>query len=106
MPKYMVQAAYTAEGLRGLQKEKASGRREAVSGAMQSLGGKLDGFYFAFGEEDVVAIVDAPDNISAAAMAMAVSASGLARTRVTPLLTVEEVDKALDKKIAYRPPGR
>ena len=106
MPKYMIHAAYTAEGLKGLQKDKGSGRREAVNTAINALGGKLEGFYFAFGEDDVVCMVDAPDNTTMAALAVAVSASGLARTKVIPLLTVEEVDKALQKSVNYRPPGR
>lgn len=106
MPKYMIQAAYTAEGLKGLQKDKGSGRREVVNSALNALGGKLEGFYYAFGDDDVVCIADAPDNTAIAALAVAVSASGLVRTKVTPLLTVEEVDKALQKSVNYRAPGR
>jgi len=106
MPKYLLEASYTAEGLKGLQKDKASGRRDAVSQAVETLGGKLDAFYFAFGADDVVAITDMPDNASAAGLALAVSASGLVRTRTTPLLTVEEADQALQKSVSYRPPGR
>jgi len=106
MPKYLIQAAYTAEGLKGLQKDKASGRREVVNGAINALGGKLEGFYYAFGKDDVVCIADAPDNTTMAAFAVAISASGLVRTKVTPLLTVEEVDKALQKSVSYRAPGR
>jgi uncharacterized protein with GYD domain len=106
MAKYMIHAAYTAEGLKGLQKDKASGRREVVNGAINGLGGKLEGYYFAFGDTDVVCMVDMPDNTAMAALAVAVSASGLVRTQVTPLLTVEEVDKALQKSVSYRAPGR
>ena len=106
MPKYMIQAAYTAEGLKGLQKDKASGRREVVNAALNALGGKLESFYFAFGDYDVVCIADAPDNTAIAALAVTVSASGLVRTKVTPLLTIEEVDKSLQKSVSYRAPGR
>jgi len=106
MPKYMIHAAYSAEGLKGLQKDKASARREVVNTAISALGGKLEGYYFAFGQDDVVSIADLPDNISMAALAIAVSASGLVRTKVIPLLTVEEVDKALQKSVNYRAPGR
>ncbi|HEX7967957.1 MAG TPA: GYD domain-containing protein [Stellaceae bacterium] len=106
MPKYMIHAAYTAEGLKGLQKDKGSGRREVINAAISALGGKLEGFYFAFGEDDVVSIADMPDNMSMAALAVAVSASGLVRTKVIPLLTAEEVDKALQKSVNYRAPGR
>jgi len=105
MPKYLLEASYTADGLKGLQKDKASGRRDAVSQAVETLGGKLEAFYFAFGADDVVAITDMPDNGSAAGLALAVSASGLVRTRTTPLLTVEEADQALQKSVSYRPPG-
>jgi uncharacterized protein with GYD domain len=105
MPKYMIQASYTAEGLKGLQKDKASGRRAAVSKAAEALGGKLEALYDAFGEDDAVAILDLPDNVSASALSLAVSASGLVRTKTTPLLTVEETDQALQKSANYRAPG-
>src|SRR3954465_11625218 len=107
MPKYLVRASYTAEGLKGLQKDKASGRKEAVSKAIEGLGGKLECIYFAFGEDDVVVIFDLPDNVAAARLAIAVGASGLIRTRTTPLLTVEEADQALGAPdIGFRAPGR
>src|SRR5258708_16008061 len=106
MPKYLIQASYTAEGLKGLQKDKASGRREVVNAAVTALGGRLEALYYAFGDDDVVVLLDAPDNIGVAALAIGVSASGLVRTKVTPLLTVEEVDKALQKTVSYRAPGR
>jgi uncharacterized protein with GYD domain len=106
MPKYLVQASYTAEGLKGLQKDKASGRKEAVSKAIEGLGGKLESIYFAFGADDVVVIFDLPDNVAAARLAIAVGASGLIRTRTTPLLTVEDVDQALGAPdIGFRAPG-
>jgi uncharacterized protein with GYD domain len=106
MPKYLIQASFTAEGLKGLQKDKASGRRTAVATAVESLGGKLESFHFCFGEDDVISIFDLPDNVSIAALSLTASASGLVRTRTTPLLTVEEVDKALAKNPNYRAPGR
>lgn len=106
MPKYLIQASYTAEGVKGLQKDKASGRRKAVHDSVEALGGKLEALYYAFGEDDVIVILDLPDNVGAAALALAVSASGLVRLRTTPLLTVEETDKALQKSVTYRAPGR
>jgi uncharacterized protein with GYD domain len=106
MPKYMVAASYTAEGLKGLQKDKASGRRSAVNKVVESLGGKVEAMYFALGDQDVMVIVDLPDTVSATALALGVSASGLVRTKTTALLTVEETDKALGKKLDYSPPGR
>ncbi len=106
MPKYLVQASYTAEGLRGLQKDKASGRKQAVLNALEPLRGKVESFYYAFGDDDVVVILDMPDNVNAAAMSLAISASGLVRLKTTPLLTVEETDQALAKSVNYRAPGK
>ena len=106
MPKYLIQASYTAEGLKGLQKDKASGRMAAASRAVESLGGKLESFYCALGEHDVFTVVDLPDTASAAALAVTVSASGLVHSRTTALLTVEEADKALTKSVNYKPPGK
>ena len=106
MPKYLITANYTAEGLRGLQRDKAAGRRQAVTAAIESVGGKLEAVYFALGEDDAFLIVDMPDNASVAGLGIAVSAAGLARTRTTALLTVEEVDQALAKSVNYRAPGR
>jgi uncharacterized protein with GYD domain len=106
MPKYLIQASYSAEGLKGLQKDKASGRKAAVSQAVEGLGGRIDAMYYAFGDHDVVIVLDLPDNVSASALSLSVSASGLVRTKTTPLLTVEEADKALQKSVAYRAPGK
>jgi uncharacterized protein with GYD domain len=106
MPKYLLEASYTAEGLKGVRKDGGSGRREAAGRAIASAGGKMEALYFAFGENDVIALFDAPDNITAAALALTVSSSGLIRTKVTPLLTAEEVDAAVKKQSDYRPPGR
>jgi uncharacterized protein with GYD domain len=105
MPKFLISASYSPEGLKGLQKDKASGRRQAVNAAVEGLGGKIEGFYYALGEYDAFVIVDLPDNVAATALGVAVSAAGLARTRTTALLTVEETDRALEKTTNYRPPG-
>ena|SRR5690242_16368660 len=105
MAKYLITASYTAEGMKGLQKDKASGRRNAVRQACASVGGKLEAFYFAFGGDDVVTIVDLPDNVAASALSLAASATGLIRTRTTALLTVEEVDKSLAAAVNFRGAG-
>jgi len=105
MAKYLVTANYTAEGLRGLAKDKASGRKAAIAAALKALGGKLDSVYYAFGATDVYLVCDLPDNVSAAALSLAVSATGMVKTTTTPLLTVDEVDAALDKTVKYRAPG-
>lgn len=105
MPKYLVQARYTAEGIRGLIGDSASGRRSDVQAAVTALGGKIEAFYYAFGDDDVVTIVDLPNNVKAAAFAVTTTGSGAVRVRTTPLLTVEEVDQALEIKTKYRAPG-
>jgi uncharacterized protein with GYD domain len=105
MPKYLIHASYTAEGLKGLQKDKASGRQQAVRQVLESVGGRLESIYYAFGQDDVVIIADLPDNVAASAISLTVSAAGLVRTRTTPLMTVEEVDKSLSTNINYRKPG-
>jgi uncharacterized protein with GYD domain len=92
--------------LKGLKKDKASGRRAAVKSAVESLGGKVEAIFYCFGEDDAILILDLPDNVAASALSLAVSASGMVRTRTTPLLTVEEVDKALATKTTYRAPGQ
>ena len=106
MPKYLITAQFSPEGLRGLQKDRASGRLRAVTTAVEGLGGKVECLYFALGEDDSYAIVDLPDNSTAAALGIAVSAVGAVRTRTTALLTVEETDRALEKTVNYRAPGR
>ncbi len=63
MPKYLISASYTAEGLRGLQRDKASGRRRAVATAVEGVGGKVECFYNALGPDDAYVIVDLPDNV-------------------------------------------
>ena len=59
----------------------------------------------AFGDTDVFAIADAPDNMSAAAVSLAVTTSGAVRTKMTVLMTLEEMDQATKKSVSYRPPG-
>lgn len=106
MPKYLIQGSYTAEGLKGLQKDKASGRRAAVMNALEGLGGKLDAVYYCLGDHDVIVIADLPNSQAATALSVAASASGLVHTKTTALLTVEEADQALAKSVNYKPPGR
>jgi uncharacterized protein with GYD domain len=105
MPKYLFHASYSAEGIHGLDGDSASGRRADVQAAVQALGGKVEAFYYAFGMDDLIMIMDLPNNISAAAISLTGSATGLVRIRTTPLLTVEEVDSALQVKMRYRAPG-
>jgi len=106
MPKYLLHAKYTAEGARGLMKDGGTKRKNAAEELVKSVGGKLDAFYFAFGDEDAYVIVDAPDHASVAAASLAVSASGLVSTKTTVLLTPEEMDQAMKKQAKYVPPGK
>jgi len=106
MPKYLIQASYTAEGARGVLKSGGSARWVAAQQAIESVDGKIEAFYFAFGEDDVYVILDAPDNVSLAAASLAINASGAVRTKTTVLLTPEEIDQAAKKTVRYRPPGQ
>jgi uncharacterized protein with GYD domain len=106
MPKFLVEASYTAEGLKGLQKDKAAGRTAAVKNALKALDGQLEALYWCLGERDAILIVDLPDTAAAAALATAASASGLVRTKTTRLLSAAELDAALQKSVDYRAPGR
>ncbi len=105
MAKYLVQARYVGKGVEGLLKEGGSARREAVAKATASMGGKLEAFYYAFGDHDVIAVVEAPDIASATAMSLAINATGAVQLKTTPLISCEEVDMATKKQGTYRPPG-
>lgn len=105
MPKYLVQASYLGDGVQGLRQEGGSARRDVIERACASVGGMLDAFYFAFGDSDVVAILDLPDNVTAAGVALLVAASGKIDIKTTVLLTPEEVDAAVRIGGDYRPPG-
>ena len=106
MPKYLLQGSYTAEGSKGLLKDGGSKRRAAAKTLVESLGGKIECLYFAFGETDVLAIVDMPDSASAAAASLAIGASGGLTSKLSVLLTAEEIDQASKKSATYTPPGR
>jgi uncharacterized protein with GYD domain len=105
MAKYLVQGSYTVEGIKGVLKEGGSGRREAVSAALKALGGKVESIYYAFGETDVYVIIDAPDNVTVAALTMGIAATGTVGVKTTVLLTVEEIDQATKKTLSYRAAG-
>ena len=105
MPKYLVTASYTAEGAKGLLKDGGTKRRQAVEAAIKGMGGRVEAFYFAFGEHDVYAIVDAPDNAAVAAMTIAVAAAGGAVSRTTVLLTPRNSIRRRRKDPTTRRPG-
>jgi uncharacterized protein with GYD domain len=105
MPKYLFRASLAAEGVAGILKEGGSARRQVVKDAVEKLGGTLETFYFAFGDDDVIGIADFPDNETAASFAMETSSSGRVAVSTTVLLTPEEVDRARKKKSGWRAPG-
>ena len=105
MPKYLTNLSYSQSGLAGLRKEGAVARRSFIEQLVAGMGGKVEAFYFAFGESDVVVVTDMPNNVDAAAFALAVAASGVGDITTTPLLAPEEVDAAMSREVGYRPPG-
>lgn len=105
MAKYLVVASYTDAGVKGVIAKGGTARREAIEKMVADLGGHLESFHFGFGDGDAFVIVDLPDNIGAAAVSLAVGASGMATTRTTVLLTPEEVDRAAATSVNYAPPG-
>ena len=106
MPKYLFQGSYTEKGLSGLLKEGGSKRRDAAEQVIKSVGGTLEAYYFAFGDNDFYVIADMPDNVSTSAASLIVNASGAVKVKTIVLLTPEEVDQAVKKTVDYRPPGQ
>ena len=106
MPKYLIQASYTADGAKGLLKDGGTKRRQAAEAAIKSAGGTLESFYYAFGDADVYGIIDAPDHATMVGASVAINASGAVVIKTTVLMTPEEVDQAVKKTVAYTPPGR
>ena len=106
MAKFLFLASYTQEGLKGLFKDGGSKRKKDLGAAVKELNGTLETLYFAFGETDVYSIVDIPDNVSAATIALKINASGAAKVKTVVLLTPEQVDEATKIKVSFRPPGQ
>ncbi|MFQ5878934.1 MAG: GYD domain-containing protein [Dehalococcoidia bacterium] len=107
MPHYLIQASLTPEAMAAAIKNPQN-RREAVRPVIEGMGGHLEAYYFAFGEHDAYVLVEMPDNVSAAAIAMAVGASGALKSyQTTVLMTAEEAMEAMRKAggVGYRPPG-
>jgi len=105
MPKYLWKVSYSADGLKGLLKEGGTGRRDAARQLIESLGGKMEAFYFAFGDTDAFVIADLPDAASVAAGSLIVSSVGAVSLSTTVLMDAEEMDQASQKSGDYRPPG-
>lgn len=105
MSKYLVEASYTAEGTKGIIKAGGTARRAVVQKMVESLGGRLEAFYFGFGENDAYVVLELPDNLTAAAISLAVTSTGAVRTKTTVLLTPEEIDEAVKNPVDFQPPG-
>ena len=106
MPKYMFEATYVGDGVKGLMQEGGTRRRDALTEALKSVGGSLESFYYAFGYYDVLGVFDAPDDASAAALSLLINSTGNVNVRLKPLMTVEDLDEAAKKTPSYRPPGQ
>ena len=105
MATYLFQVNYVGKGVEGLMKDGGSSRREAGRRVVESVGGTLESFYFTFGDADAIGIVDLPDVASAVAASMKINASDRITIKLTPLITVEEVDAATEIHPSSRPPG-
>lgn len=105
MPMYLIEASYSTEGTRGVADKGGTARREAVEQLIAANGGKMESFYFAFGDADVYVISELPSNEAAAAVALSVNRSGAVKVRTVVLLTPEQVDAAAKMAPEYRPPG-
>ena len=106
MPKFMIQANYVGDGVKGLLSEGGTKRRETVAQVLESMGGKLEALYYAFGDYDVYGIADMPDNVSSVAFSLMVNATGAINAKTVVLLTPEEIDEATQKSVDYRAPGQ
>ncbi len=105
MAKYLIRGSYTAEGVKGLIKDGGSKRVRAVEEAVSPLGGKVESFYFALGDDDVYVVIDAPDHATVTALSLATSASGAVRVKTTALMTPQDMDEAVKKSVSYKSPG-
>ena len=105
MPKYMWNVSYGADGVQGLLKEGGSARRDVARQLIESLGGRMEAFYFTFGDTDAIVIADMPDAASVVAGSLIVGSSGAIKLSTTVLLEPEEMDRATEKHGQYRAPG-
>jgi uncharacterized protein with GYD domain len=97
MPSYLLQVAYTPQAWDTLIRNPQN-RMDAVAPAVEQLGGSITGGWLAFGEYDLITVIDLPDNVSAAAFSMAVSAGGaISAIKTTPLLSIEDAVEAMRK---------
>jgi uncharacterized protein with GYD domain len=105
MPRYLWQVSYSSEGARGVLEQGGSARRAAITEMVESVGGRVEACYFAFGPDDLIVIGEVPDEVAAAALSLRTTASGAATSRTVVLLTPEQLDEAVQRDVTYRPPG-
>ena len=105
MPKYLWQVSYSVDGARGLLSDGGSARSAAIAEMVESVGGRVEACYFAFGPHDLVVIGEVPDDVAAAALSVRTAASGAAVSRTVPLLTAAQLDETVARHVDYRPPG-
>lgn len=105
MTKFLIKASYTSDGVKGLLKAGGTSRKQAVQKMIADMGGKMESFYFAFGDHDAYIISELPDTVSVTALALTVNASGFVTVSTTILLDPEEVDKATKLSVNYHAPG-
>lgn len=106
MAKYLFEANYVGEGIKGLMREGGTKRRDALVEALKSVGGSLESFYYAFGETDVLGVFEVPEPSDAAALSLMINSTGSVNVRLKPLLTPEDLDHAAKKTPSYRAPGQ
>ena len=105
MSKYLIEASYTVDGLKGLLKDGGTKRKAVVENVVKGLGGSVEAVYYAFGDYDVIIIADLPDDASATAVSLGVGATGSVSLKTRVLITPETVDEAVKKTVDYTPPG-
>ena len=105
MGHYLIRASYTQAGIQGVLKDGGTGRRTAIEALVSSVGGSIEACYWALGDDDIIIIAELPDDVSGAAVAATVGATGAASIRTTVLLTAADVDAAVAMHPSYRAPG-
>jgi uncharacterized protein with GYD domain len=105
MIKFLIKGSYTSEGVKGLLKAGGVTRKQAVEKMINDVGGKMEAFYYAFGDTDVYVIAEVPDTTTATAVSLKVNSTGLVSVSTTILFDPEEIDKANKISVGYRAPG-
>ena len=101
MAKYLIKISYNAESTEGLSKEHISDCRKIVEELISRMGGKLESFYYAFGDHGVFCVSDIPDDLTATGLAASLNESGLVSCSTTLLISAEDIDKGKNKKVHH-----